>query len=139
MAAEDYKYLVLAYIEKINERDAAGLSAMMTPNFSYIDSLGFHFDGRDAMPDVWERYFSMFPDYTINVTHILREGDIVAALGTARGTYIGDGELLPENAWEIPAAWKATVREGKIAVWHVYADNEPIRRIIEQYKTSSEK
>lgn len=35
-----------------------------------------------------------------------------------------------ENFWTTPAAWRAVVKDGKIAVWQVFADNEPIRAIM---------
>jgi len=41
-----------------------------------------------------------------------------------------NGELLPKNHWEIPAAWKAVVQRGRISEWRVYADNEPVWKIM---------
>jgi hypothetical protein len=29
--------------------------------------------------------------------------------------------------WKVPAAWRAVVRDGLIAEWQVYVDNEPLR------------
>jgi hypothetical protein len=40
--------------------------------------------------------------------------------------------LRPENHWTTPAAWRASIRDGLIAEWRVYADNEPIRQIMRQ-------
>lgn len=48
---------------------------------------------------------------------------VFALFGTARGTYEVDGQLLAENKWEVPAAWKAVVRDGLLAEWHVFAEN----------------
>jgi hypothetical protein len=42
--------------------------------------------------------------------------------------------MLPKgNFWKTPAAWRAVIKEGKVAVWQVYADNEPIRAIMRKY------
>jgi hypothetical protein len=56
-------------------------------------------------------------------------------LGVARGTYSPDGQLRAENRWETPAAWRALVEygpaeDGLVAEWRVYADNEPMRRLM---------
>jgi hypothetical protein len=50
--------------------------------------------------------------------------------GSAQGTFTRDGQLNTENLWNTPAAWKAIVKNGKIALWQVFADNEPIRAIM---------
>ena len=36
--------------------------------------------------------------------------------------------LLPEDRWNTPAAWRAVTEHGRLAVWQVSADDEPIRR-----------
>ena len=33
-------------------------------------------------------------------------------------------------------AWRAVVKDNKIAVWQVFADNEPIRAIMRRYSAS---
>jgi hypothetical protein len=40
------------------------------------------------------------------------------------GYVLKDGQLTKQNFWKTPAAWRAVVKDGKIAVWQVYADNE---------------
>jgi hypothetical protein len=59
-------------------------------------------------------------------------GPIVLLTGSARGTYAVGGNLPTENHWEVPSAWKAVVRNAQIAEWHVYADNQPVRKIMGQ-------
>ena len=44
-------------------------------------------------------------------------------LGSARGTYNVEGSLMEENLWEVPAAWKAVVKDGYVTEWRVFADN----------------
>jgi len=41
-----------------------------------------------------------------------------------------NGNAGPENFWEVPAAWRAVVRSNLIAAWHVYADNQPLRKLM---------
>ncbi|HTV60171.1 MAG TPA: hypothetical protein VMJ93_14965 [Verrucomicrobiae bacterium] len=47
-----------------------------------------------------------------------------------RGTLAVNGRLAKEHSWEIPAAWRAVVKDGLIAEWQVYCDNEPVRKIM---------
>ena len=58
---------------------------------------------------------------------------MVAVFGTAKGTLAADGRILAENKFEIPASWTATIENGKITRWRVYADNQPVRKLIEKY------
>jgi hypothetical protein len=37
-------------------------------------------------------------------------------------------------AWRIPAAWKGSVRDGKVAEWRVFADNKPVYDILARRK-----
>jgi len=48
-------------------------------------------------------------------------------VGIAQGTYTSDGWLREENGWKTPAAFRASIADGKVAEWRVYADNEPMR------------
>ena len=76
----------------------------------------------------WQHYFTMVPDYSIQIEKEIPNGHEVILLGKAGGTYVGrDGILKPENRWETPAAWRAAVTDGKLSEWQVYCDNEPIR------------
>jgi limonene-1,2-epoxide hydrolase len=59
---------------------------------------------------------------------------MVAVFGTAKGTLATDGRILDENKFEIPASWTAIVEGGKIQKWRVYADNEPVRKLIKKYE-----
>jgi hypothetical protein len=46
------------------------------------------------------------------------------------GPNIVAGKLPKENHWEVLGAGKAVVRNGRIAEWHVYVDNQPVRKIM---------
>ncbi len=123
-----------AFVERINAQDPDGLSKLMSDDHTFIDALAYKVVGREAMRKGWIGYFSMVPDYWIECETVLVKGSTVAAFGRAGGTYVHDGILKPENRWEIPAAWMAVARRGKIIEWRVYADNEPIRRIMAREK-----
>jgi limonene-1,2-epoxide hydrolase len=100
----------------------------MTPDHRFVDSLGTAVEGRERMVEGWRQYFQMVPDYHIDIARSFADGAEVALLGAARGTYSRGGQLSSTGAWQTPAAWRAIVRDGRIAEWQVYADNEPIRQ-----------
>jgi ketosteroid isomerase-like protein len=123
---------VLTFIEKINLHDAVGIAALLTEDHLFIDALGFKMQGREKMQSAWAEYFRMMPDYEISCEDIFEDRDRFGIFGVARGTYSREGHLLPENRWEIPAAWRAVVKNNLIAEWQVYCDNEPVRQKIQR-------
>ena len=122
--------VALAFVARINDRDVAGLVALMSPDHTFVDGLGNSFAGRDKMRQGWIGYFQLFPDYAIEMTQEFVRDNQVALFGKARGTFAVNGKLAKENSWEIPAAWKAIVKDGLIAEWRVYCDNDPARKIM---------
>lgn len=122
--------VALAFVAKINSHDVNGLGDLMTGDHVFVDALGSSFRGAEQMRQGWKGYFALFPDYSIEVTDEFRRGDVVAMFGKARGTFAVNGKLPRDNFWEIPAAWKAVVREGRVAEWRVYCDNDPARKIM---------
>jgi uncharacterized protein (TIGR02246 family) len=122
--------IVHAFVNAINRQSPAEIAALMTEDHVFIDSLGTRVAGRQQMMQAWQAYFKMVPDYTIAVEETYADGSVVVMLGAAQGTYSAGGPLQPENKWQTPAAWRAVVRGSLVAEWRVYADNEPIRRIM---------
>ncbi len=114
--------VALRFVERINARDLEGMVALMTDDHRFVDSLGKEVVGRERMRQGWEAYFRMVPDYSVEVRETYGKGRVVVLLGVARGTYTADGRLRAEDAWETPAAWRAVIREGRMAEWRVYAD-----------------
>ncbi len=106
----------------------------MTEDYAFIDSEGSVVKGREAMRKGWITYFILIPDYQVSISETMQTADSVGLFGIARSTYAVKGKLLEENKWEIPAAWRAVVRGNQILEWQVYADNEPVRRIMAAQK-----
>jgi len=118
-----------SFVEAVNAHDPAAIVALSTADHRFIDSRGKQI-AAEKLAAAWQGYFRMVPDYRIAVTRWIADGDTVVALGTASGTFTSDGTIRPENACSTPAAWRALIRDGKVAEWQVYADNEPIREIM---------
>lgn len=114
---------VRQFIDRINAHDVQGLTALMTDDHIFVDSIGSSVQGRREMERAWTGYFRLFPDYRIQAHDLFEDGDRVAIFGTASATYSPSGHLFPDHHWEVPAAWKAEMRGDLIARWSVFSDN----------------
>ena len=121
---------VLAFIQAINRHEIASITNLMTNDHEFVDSLGATTRGKEQMRQAWIAYMFMIPDYTITALDVLTQGDVVVVTGSASGTVAVSGALPPANRWEFPIALRAEVRDGKVARWQVFADNEPVRAIL---------
>ena len=122
--------VVEQFVDRINAHDVEGLLRLITDDHLFVDSLGCAIRGRKAIHRGWISYFEWMPDYSIHVEHKFARGDVVGLFGRASGTYAIGDELREENHWEIPAAWRAAVRDGLVAEWQVFADNKPVYEIM---------
>ncbi len=129
-ASADAKSTILAFVEKINAHDVEGLADLMSENHLFVDSLGSVQKGREKMREGWRGYFTLFPDYNISVLEIFEKDGTFVLLGSARGTYSVEGSLMEENRWEVPAAWKAVIKDGYVTEWRVFADNYKIAKLL---------
>lgn len=115
------------FVKAIHAHDTDGLTKLMSSDHVFVDSLGNRAPA-SAMRSGWQGYFTMVPDYWIKVDQIVSEGNVIFLCGSAGGTFVPKGGMMkPENKWETPAVLRAVLKEGKIAEWRVYCDNEPIR------------
>jgi ketosteroid isomerase-like protein len=121
---------VRALIRAINSRRVDRIAALLTDNHRFIDSLGNVIRGGDEVVAGFAAYFKMVPDYRIAVADMLAAGNTVLVWGSARGSYVPQGQDAALGHWQMPAAWRAIVRQGRVAEWQVYADNEPIRALM---------
>jgi ketosteroid isomerase-like protein len=118
-SAEIYQQFVTA----INLHDVKALASLMTIDHVFVDALGNRVQGATSMEAGWRGYFAMCPDYRIQTDDVLAKDGAVLAAGEARGTIDG-------VAWRTPAAWKAVIRDGRLAEWRVFADNKPVYEIL---------
>ena len=126
--------IVLDFIKAINIADVDKMCALMTIDHTFIDSQDNQTIGKNKMRQAWIEYFSLFPDYKIEVNEIFEKGSLMCILGYASGTYknlINDDK---SNFWRIPAALKAIVKDDQIKLWQVFADNIQVMEIINKNK-----
>ena len=100
----------------------------MSDDHAFIDAHGNQIIGRDKMISGWRAYFAWFPDYSIEVTDVFEEGDQLALFGFAGGTF----KNTAGESWRLPAAWKASVKDGRVTLWQVFADTKIPFEIIER-------
>ena len=121
------------FVAAINAHDVESIVSFMTSDHRFIDSLGTVVEGRGAMCEGWKLYFSMVPDYHLDISRsfVAQDGKPETMLvGVASGSYWSNGIRRPNSSWSTPAAVRAIIRDGQVAQWQVYADNEPIREQI---------
>ncbi len=121
----------LAFVDAINMHSIGLLSALIHDDHILVDSVGSTVQGREAIRNAWIGYFYLVPDYHIHCDRIFEQGNTVAIMGSAEGTCRIGTSVDPVNHWSMPAAWLATVEAGKLTQWQVFADNEPVRKILE--------
>ena len=119
------------FVTAINAHDVERLASLMTSDHRFVDSLGAVVEGRDSMRDGWKFYFAMVSDYHLEISRFFgaeAAKNETMLVGVASGSYWSDGVKRPNSGWSTPVALRAVVRDGQIAEWQVYADNEPIRQ-----------
>ena len=113
----------ILFATAINQHDIPALTALMTADHVFIDSAGQCVQGAGSMEAGWRSYFEMCPDYWVRADSVVADNDMVLAAGEAGGTIDG-------TPWHTPAAWKAVVRDRKVAEWRVFADIRPVYEIL---------
>ena len=111
------------FVTAINRHDVQALTGLMASGHIFIDSLGRRVEGAVSMEAGWRGYFAMCPDYWIRTDKVMAKDGVVLAVGQAGGS-------IDKLAWQTPAAWKATIRDGAVAEWQVFADNKPVYDIL---------
>jgi ketosteroid isomerase-like protein len=70
-------------IALINEHKVEELLLLMTDDHLFIDAQGSVVRGKSNLRRGWFVYFQMFPDYEIEVTEIIDNGELIAVFGFA--------------------------------------------------------
>src|SRR6266850_4007919 len=124
----------LAVIESladaINRHDVDAIMQTLHEGHVFVDSLGNEIKGVEAVRKAWQQYLAMVPDYWLRIDHGVLAPEYIALFGKAGGTLAIGGKVKKENWWETTAAWRAVIVDGRVAKWEVYADNEPIRKLM---------
>jgi ketosteroid isomerase-like protein len=120
--------VAMDFIKRINAGDVGALCDLITEGHIFQDALGKRFIGRETMRQGWTMYFKTVSNYQVHAEEFFQTDDRLAIFGTASGRCASSSA--GESFWEVPAAWRAVVRDGLIAEWRVYADNQPLRKLL---------
>lgn len=116
-------------IELFNSGDVDGLADLYTEDAVLVAPLGTA-QGRAAIRNYWSRGKAAFPEGTLTMHVIVEQGDSLAGEYTLAGSQTGP-LVLPDGT-EVPPTGRrvenkgmnlARMRDGKIAVQHMYHDN----------------
>ena len=122
--------IVLKFIDAINTANVDQITDLMTRNHLFIDARENKISGKEKIKIAWREYFSLFPDYKIEITEILENENLICLIGYASGTYKNRKNNQNSNYWKIPAAWTAIIEGNLVKHWQVYADNTVVMEII---------
>jgi ketosteroid isomerase-like protein len=122
--------VAMDFIKRINAGSVDGICDLMTDGHIFEDTLGERFIGREKMRQGWRAYFKNIAQYQIRADEFFQTDDRLAIFGAASGIYAANGAGSPDNFWEVLAAWRAIIRDGLVAERRVYADNQPLRKLM---------
>lgn len=122
------------FINAINRADVDKMVDLMADDHTFIDSQDNKCTGIDNLKQAWIEYFTLFPDYNIELTGILKKKTLFYMVGYAGGTYKNLKNENNSNYWRIPAAWSAIIKNNKIQSWQVFADNSVVLVIVNRNK-----
>jgi peroxiredoxin len=127
------KDLFHEFVNAINGHDVDKIYNLMTDDHVFLDAWGGKTTGgKEEMKNGWTGYFKLFPDYKIEITDVYFDGNKIAVFGFAGGTFENRRTETNENCWKLPAAWQATVENGKVKLWQVCADQKKVIDILEK-------
>ena len=117
-------------VQLYNAGNLEGLVNIYAEDATLVTPDGITARGRAAIREQVSRDKTAFPDETVAIELMVEQGDTIAIEYTWAGTNTGpfvtpDGTQVPPTGKrvEIKGMDLAQVRDGKIAVHHMYADN----------------
>jgi ketosteroid isomerase-like protein len=124
--------IVNSFIQAINDHDVDKIYDLMTDDHIFIDRYGDKHIGKTGMKEGWKQYYSMFPDYQVEIIDVTENESIIGLFGYASATYKNIKDERNSNFWKTPAAWKAIVEDKKIKYWQVFCDYTRLQAIIDK-------
>ena len=121
-------------IQLYNAGDLEGFADLYTEDAELVTPEGTA-QGRAAILELWRRDQVAFPERTVTIDVIVEQGDTIAGEWTWFGTHTGpfvmpDGTEVPPTGKraEVKGMELAQMRDGKMAVHHMYFDTMAMAR-----------
>jgi steroid delta-isomerase-like uncharacterized protein len=118
MTRDDIRDLFERRRDAINRHDAAAAAALHSPaGVLESPTAGGTVQGRLPIEQVYQAWFTAFPDLVYAHDELIVEGERVAEVGTLSGTATGGFMGLPpsDKPFHVPVLILLTVRDGAIA------------------------
>ena len=119
--------VITRFIDAINLADIDTMLDCMARYHIFKDSRENTITNKELIEKAWRNYFTIFPDYRIEIAEQINNEEHIILLGYASGTYKQNSRF-----WKIPAAWHVRLQENKINLWQVYADNSVVLEIMNE-------
>ncbi len=117
--------IITKFIDAINLADIDTMLDCMARHHIFKDSRENTITNKELIEKAWRNYFTVFPDYRIEIAERICNEDHIILLGYASGTYKQNSRF-----WKIPTAWHVRLQENRINLWQVYADNSVVLEIM---------
>ncbi len=121
------KEVVLRFADASNNRDFEALDELITENFVRHSQAtpDVQVESREEFKEFLRQDAEIFPDSKVELEQLVAEGDLVAFLGTYKGTQTGRMGAFPASGkeLELEIAGMFRLEEGKLAELWVSWDN----------------
>jgi len=115
--------IIFEFIDAINDADVDKLLDLCSHDHIMTDSKDRKVSGKENLKIAWKGYFTIFPDYKIEINKIVEKESFYCIIGYASAGYRHVPLQNNNNSWRIPVIWTAKVKDNQIESWQIYADN----------------
>ena len=133
---EQNKAVIRQFLDAWNSRQVTAFDELMAPDVvRHCEAMpGLEVRSLDQVKEFLRQDTAIFPDSIQTITHLVAEGDLVAAWSTYEGTQKGPMGPFPPSGAKAKFDFGAVFRieGGKIAEWWVTWDNMTVLRALGQ-------
>lgn len=131
--------LVRQMIDVLNSRNVEKVVEQYAENASFqVPSLESPIQGKEAIRSYLTSSFTAFPDWTMDVTHIVVSGDETVVVNSVHGTHTGpftdsDGKaVIPTNKTFVQEQLTRVVvnETGKVSLYRAYGNPSRMNRLL---------
>ncbi len=116
MTRDEITALMMRREQAWRRLDAASLAADHAPHGVVISPTGGVLEGREEIERIYRLWFSAFPDFVLDNTDLLVDGNRAVVLGAITGTHTGDffGLAASGRRVQVYCALSYTLKDGLI-------------------------
>lgn len=120
---KENKALVREFFDRLDAHDIGVMDDLLAEGFTtgvYRSGSGEGVEGRDGIKELWEEYWTAFPDLVGVSTELIAEGDRVAVFREEVGTHEGDFRGVEPTGNEITFEYAGyvVIEDGEIVHGH---------------------